>query len=111
MLTALGKAKYFTTSDMKSGYWHIPLNEEDKEKTAFTCHRGLYECSVMPFVLANAPGIFLEPLPILLHGLEVFYMVYLDNTIIFSTSEEEHKQHIQKNFDCLRQHNLKFIKM
>ena len=42
MLASLGKAKYFTTLDLKSVYWQIPLNEEDKEKTPFTCHRGLY---------------------------------------------------------------------
>ena len=35
MLAALGKAKYFTTLDLKSGYWQIPLNEEDKEKLLF----------------------------------------------------------------------------
>ena len=58
MLAMLGKAKYFTTLDMKSGYWQIPLNEEDKEKTTFTCHRGLYKYSVMPSGFVNAPEIF-----------------------------------------------------
>ena len=53
MLAALGKPKYFTTLCLRSGYWQIPLNEEDKEKTAFTCHRGLYKYKVMPFGLAN----------------------------------------------------------
>ena len=58
MLATLGKAKYFTTLDKKNGYQQIPQNEENKEKTAFTCHRGLYEYNVMPFGLANAPEIF-----------------------------------------------------
>ena len=43
MLAALDYGKYFTVLDLKSGYWQIPLNEEDKKKTAFTCHKGLYE--------------------------------------------------------------------
>ena len=60
MLTVLGKSKYFTTLDLKRGYWQIPLDERDTEKTAFTCHRGLCEYNVMPFGLANAPGIFQE---------------------------------------------------
>ena len=68
----------------------------DKEKMAFTHHRGLYEYNIMPFGLANAPGIFQEIMSILLHGLENFAMTYLDYIIILSTSEEEHKQHIQK---------------
>ena len=58
MPASLGEAKYFTTLDLKSGYWQIPLDDQDKEKTAFCCHRGLYEYNVMPFGLANSPGIF-----------------------------------------------------
>ena len=58
MLAVLGKAEFFTTLDWKSGYWQIPIDENDKEKTAFTCYRGLYEYNIMPFGLANAPGIF-----------------------------------------------------
>ena len=42
MLTVLGKAEFFTTLDLKSGYWQIPIHENDKEKTVFTCHRALY---------------------------------------------------------------------
>ena len=38
MVAVLGKAKYFTTLDLKSGYWQIPLREEDKDNTAFGCH-------------------------------------------------------------------------
>ena len=44
---------------------------------------------------------------VVLHGLGDFAMAYLDNIIIFCASEEEHKLHIQKYFDCLRQHSLK----
>ena len=55
MLAALGKTKYFTTLDLKSGYWQIPLNEENKEKTTFPYHKGLYKYNVMSFGLANAP--------------------------------------------------------
>ena len=84
MLAALVKAKYFTTLDLKSGYWQIPLNEEDREKTAFTCHRGLYENNVMPFGFANSPGIFQELMSVVLHGLGNFAVVYLDDIIIFS---------------------------
>ena len=65
------------------------------------------EYNVMPFGLANAPGIFQELMSVVLHGLEDFAMAYLDDIIIFSASEEEYKQHIPKCFDCLRQHNLK----
>ena len=61
----------------------------------------------MPFGLSNAPGIFQELMSVVLHGLEKCAMAYLDDIIIFSISEEEHKQHVQNIFGCLRQHNLK----
>ena len=50
----------------------------------------------MPFGLANAPGIFQELMSVVIHGLGDFAMAYLDDRIIFGTSEE-HKQHIKKN--------------
>ena len=107
MLPVLDKSKYFTTLDLKSGYWQIPLDERDKEKTAFTCHRGLYKYNVMPFGLANAPGVFQELMSVVLQYLGKFAMAYLDDIIIFSPSMEEHVKHIQLVFDRLRQHQLK----
>ena len=100
MVAAPGMAKYFTTLNLKSGYWQILLNKKDKEKTLFTCHRGLSEYSVMPFGLANSPGIFQEIMSIVLHGLENFAMAYLDH-IIFSASEEEHNNIFKKKYIAL----------
>ena len=50
----------------------------------------------MPFSLANDPGIFQEFMSVVLYSLGDFTMVYVDDIIILSGSEEEHKQHIQK---------------
>ena len=58
LLASLGKANYFTCLDLKSGYWQVAVDKKDKEKTAFTSHRGLYEYNVMPFGLQNAPSTF-----------------------------------------------------
>ena len=51
ILALLGRARYFTSLDLKSGYWQVLMDEADKEKTAFACHRGLFEFNVMPFGL------------------------------------------------------------
>ena len=52
ILALLGKAKYFTSLDLKSGYWQVAMDEKDKEKTAFACHKGLFEFNVTPFGLS-----------------------------------------------------------
>ena len=64
-----------------------------QEKVAFTYHRSLYQYNVMPFGLADAPGVLQEFMSVVLHGLENFSMAYFDDIMIFSASEEECKQH------------------
>ena len=55
-LNAIGGNKYFSTFDLAAGYWQILMNKEDKEKTAFISHHGLYQFNVMSFGLTNAPA-------------------------------------------------------
>ena len=83
------------------------MDEKDKEKTVFACHRGLFEFLVMPFGLSGAPPVFMELMNIVLGGLENFAIPYLDNIIIFSASPEEHLSRIRTVFDRLREHGLK----
>ena len=54
---------------MSSGYWQIPLAEEDKSKTAFISHAGLMEFNVMPFGLTNAPAAYQRAMDCVLAGL------------------------------------------
>ena len=103
ILSLLGNARYF----LKSGYWQVQLDDDSKEKTAFACHRGLFQFNVMPFGLSNAPAVFQELMNIVLQGCEDFAMAYLDDVLIFSKDEKEHLQHIQIIFDRIRQHGLK----
>ena len=113
ILALLGKAKYFSSLDLKSGYWQVKMADSDKEKTAFTCHRGLFEFNVMPLDLTNAPAIFQELMNRVLEGLGNFTTAYLDDILIYSQTLEEHLTHIQQVFDRLRMHNfrLKLKKM
>ncbi len=83
------------------------MEESDKEKTAFACHRGLYQFNVMPFGLCTAPAIFQELMSAVLEGLSGFTTAYLDDILIYSETLEEHLTHIQQVFDRLRSHQLR----
>ena len=107
ILALLGKSKCFTTLDLRSGYWQVPLNKRDQEKTAFTCHAGLFEFKIMPFGLCGAPSHFQQLMSIVLEGLEDHAMAYLDDILVFSKTPEEHFRHLQEVFNRLRNHNLK----
>lgn len=104
----IGKAQYFSTIDLASGYHQIEVNEQDRAKTAFTTQSGHYEFKRMPFGLKTAPATFQRAMDNVLRGLQgIHCLVYLDDIIIFSSSLEEHAQKLQKVFDRLRETNLK----
>lgn len=83
------------------------MDDTDKEKTAFACHRGLYQFNVMPFGLCNAQAIFQNLMAVVLEGLDKFSVAYLDDILIFSSTLEEHLAHKQQVFDRLREHQLR----
>ena len=107
ILALLGKTKYFTSLDLKSGYWQVSMKESDKEKTTFACHWGLFEFIVTPFGLSNAPAVFQELMSVVLQGLGDFASVYLDDILVFSPTLECHLQYLDTIFDRLQKHDLK----
>ena len=108
-LESLHGAKFFSTLDLKSGYWQVPIREQDKEKTAFrTCSGQLYEFNQLPFGLCNAPATFSRLMDSTLAGLAWnTCLYYLDGIIVFSASWEEHLERLKAVFERLRRANLK----
>ena len=101
-------ARYFTTLDAISGFWQIEMEEEDKEKTAFTTQYGLYEYNVMPFGLKNAPATFQRAMDRMLREyLDEFVTVYIDDILIYSRTFKEHMEHIRKVLEKLRKFHVK----
>ena len=107
MYANLCGAKVFTTLDLRSGYYHIALDQESKAKTAFVTPFGKYEFNTVPFGLAQAPAYFQQLISIVLQDCSDFAMAYLDDIIIFSQNEEDHLKHIEIIFKKLKKADLK----
>ncbi len=97
----------FSTLDARTGYWQIRVHETAQEKTAFVTTDGLYEFCVMPFGLCNAPATFRRLLQQTFAGLDNFCSVYVDDIIVYSSTVEQHLDHLKQLFNRLRQLGLK----
>ena len=108
-LHLLAGAKYFTKLDLRSGYWQVEIEDDDKEKTAFQVGTlGFYQFTRMPFGLCNAPATFQRLMERAMGDLNMRdCLLYLDDIIIFSRSVDEHLERLKAVFTRLRQHNLK----
>ena len=100
-------AKFFSKIDLRLGYHQIKIRVEDIPKTAFSIRYGLYEYTVMSFGLTNAPAYFMYLMnSIFFEELDVFVVIFIDDILIFSKTEEEHAEHIRIVLQKLRDHCL-----
>ena len=108
-LESLAGAAHYSTFDLNSGFWQVPMDEEIKQYTAFTLgSMGLYECESMPFGLCNTPSTSQRLMQNCLGKLNLTYwLIYLDDVIVFSETPEEHLQRMRVVFNHLREHCLK----
>ena len=108
-LESLAGAAHYSTFDLNSGCWQVPMDEESNQYTAFTLgSMDLYECESMPFRLCNAPPTFQRLMQNCLGELNLTYcLIYLDDMIVFLEMPEEHLQRMRVVFDCLREHGVK----
>ena len=109
LLDALHGACWFSTLDLKSGCWQVPIMERDKEKTVFRTSSGqLYEFNQVQFGLCNAPATFSRLMDCVLSGLHwETCLFYLDDIIVFSSTWEEHLPCLWQVFERLRHTSLK----
>ncbi len=106
-LEQLRGARVFTKLDLRSTYNLIRICEGDEWKTAFVTPTGHYEYRVMPYGLANAPSVFPDFMhEVLREFLHHFVLVYIDDILIYSRSEAEHRQHVAEVLQQLRKNNL-----
>lgn len=107
-------SKYFTTLDINSAFWSIPLKIQDREKTAFATQEGHYQWTCLPFGLKTAPAIFQRILSNIIrkHKLSGFAVNFIDDIIVFSKTFEEHMAHLSKLLEAISTEGfrLKFSK-
>ena len=85
----------------------MPLNEADKEKTAFSVPRGKYEFNVTPYGLTNVGAAYQRMIDMCLAGLPPDrILAYMDDVVIFNTTFEEHLQDIESVYKRLRAANI-----
>ncbi|RWS02907.1 reverse ribonuclease integrase-like protein [Dinothrombium tinctorium] len=101
-LDKLHGAKFLTKMDTRSGYWQLLLSPESREKAAFCIPEGLYEPNVMTFGLANAPATFQRLMDRMFKDkIGKFMIVYIDDIFVYSTTFEQHLQHLEEVFKTL----------
>ena len=109
LLDALHGACWFSTLDLKEGYWQVPILKVDKHKTAIQTSNGQqYEFNQVLFGLCNAPATFSCLMDRILTGLNwEMCLFYLDGIIVFSKTWGEHPQQLEGVFQRLCDAKLK----
>lgn len=107
LMDQLVGASVFSKIDLRSGYHQICVKTEDIQKTTFRTRYGHYEYSVMPFGVTNAPGVFMEYMNRIFHPyLDKFVVVFIDDILVYSKSEEDIAEHLRVVLEVLREKKL-----
>ncbi|UYV66386.1 K02A2.6-like [Cordylochernes scorpioides] len=99
ILDRLAQAKYFSTADISSAYWQVPIHPDSRPLLAFATFEGLYQPTRLPFGLKTSPQIYERAISQVLqrHGLDCVAH-YFDDFIIYSNTLEEHQNHLRQFF-------------
>nr|QVW10188.1 putative reverse transcriptase [Atractylodes mild mottle virus] len=94
LLTLIRGKTIYSSFDCKSGFWQVLLDQDSQLLTAFTCPTGHYQWKVVPFGLKQAPSIFQRHMNNAFREFEEFCCVYVDDILVFSKNETEHRKHV-----------------
>ena len=110
-LSKLDDAKFFTTLDLGSAFWQVPLRKKVRDKTGFACELGLCHWKRMPFGLCNATASFQRLMPQALDRVTKKYgnlvMCYLDDVVITTPTLEDHINRLEEVFGGVKRAGLR----
>ena len=107
ILRFIESAKVFSIFDATKGFYHIEVHPDDRTKTAFITHRGLWQFKRMPFGLKNGPASFQRLMDQVLGEMKwKCSMVYIDDIIVYSDTVDQHFQHLEELFQRLRANGI-----
>jgi len=108
LISQLCGAKYFTKLNVRWGFNNVHIKPGDEWKAAFRTNRGLFEPLVMFFGMTNSPATFQTMMNDIFQTViaEGIVIVYLDDILIFTRTEEEHERAVQRVLEILAEHKL-----
>ena len=99
--------RIFSAIDLKSAYWHLSIPEDQRKYTAFVTESGLYEWTVLPFGLKNAPSIFQRVMHKIFGDLEHSVLFYLDDILVHTVTVQEHLNTLETVLERIRKYGLR----
>ena len=100
-------ARVYSKIDLRTGYHQLRVREADIPKTTFRMRYGRFKFTVMPFGLTNAPTTFMDLMHRVFHPyFDRFVVVFMDDILIYSETEEDHEDHLRVVLQTLRDHQL-----
>lgn len=108
ILDQLGRAKWFSTVDLTSGFHQIPLDLNSRDFTTFSTENGSYRFTRLPFGLKVSPNSFQRMMTMAFAGITPERaFLYMDDLVVIGCSTQHHLYNLKKVFETCRKYNLK----
>lgn len=102
----LANCQYFSIVDLSDAFHQVVVSENSRKLLTINTHRGLFQYNRLPFGVKTAPGAFQQIMDQLISGLDGT-SAYLDDILVASSNDSQHRQHLDNLFDRIREFGFK----